>query len=84
MLNIKIRTKITYVTVLTFNLKFSALFIKKLKKLALKIHKKGIAKTKCIGNKEVPDKKINGILDQGRGSLILYEETQANVFFYLF
>ena len=25
------------------------------------------------------DKKINGILDQGRGSLILYEETQANV-----
>ena len=28
------------------------------------------------------DKKINGILDQGRGSLILYEETQANVILY--
>ncbi len=25
------------------------------------------------------DKKINGILDQGRGSLILYEESQSNV-----
>lgn len=25
------------------------------------------------------DKKINGILDQGRGSLIIYEETKANV-----
>jgi 26S proteasome regulatory subunit N6 len=25
------------------------------------------------------DKKINGILDQGRGSLIIYEETQSNV-----
>lgn len=32
------------------------------------------------------DKKINGILDQGRGSLILYEETEANVIYlyYLF
>jgi len=28
------------------------------------------------------DKKINGILDQGRGSLILYEETKANVFIF--
>jgi 26S proteasome regulatory subunit N6 len=28
------------------------------------------------------DKKINGILDQGRGSLIVYEETQSNVFIY--
>jgi 26S proteasome regulatory subunit N6 len=29
------------------------------------------------------DKKINGILDQGRGSLILYEETQSNVIYIL-
>ena len=27
------------------------------------------------------DKKINGILDQGRGCLILYEESTSNVFF---
>ena len=29
------------------------------------------------------DKKINGILDQGRGSLIVYEETHANVNIFL-
>ena len=28
------------------------------------------------------DKKINGILDQGRGSLIIYDEIQSNVNFF--